>query len=215
MAGHRGGGGEKVLLFRCALRHRNVRLCRGRTYRPPLEGGRKFGGRIVRDNWKKEGKRQPGELILKYQFATPEAKGVLEFIPEAPVPAPEAKPTHAASSVVPPGPGVYTYSAPGMPMCPECDQRPAIFYCSTHQSAVCLECVSRHDEPGRVRLCPRISRTEAARRASDNLAIGQAAERRQAPRHSWHRIGACPTIRDWQGQKVGAVQRPASNSSFS
>ena len=106
------------------------------------------GGRIERDNWKKESKLESGELILKYQFATPEAKGVLEFIPETPVPAPEAKRTDAASSILPPDPGVYTYSAPGMPMCPECDQRPAIFYCSTHQSAVCLECVSRHDVRG-------------------------------------------------------------------
>jgi hypothetical protein len=47
------------------------------------------------------------------------------------------------------GPGVYTYSAPGMPMCPKCEQRPAIFYCSTHQSAVCLECVAKHDERGK------------------------------------------------------------------
>ena len=109
------------------------------------EGSR---GRIVRDNWKKESKMNPGELILKYQYSSPDSKGVLEFIPETPVPAPEAKRTEPASSTVPPGPDVYTYSAPGMPMCPECGQRPAIFYCSTHQSAVCLECVARHDKRG-------------------------------------------------------------------
>ena len=50
-------------------------------------------GRIVRDNWKKESKLQSGELILKYQFSTPDAKGVLEFVPEMPAPVPEAKRT--------------------------------------------------------------------------------------------------------------------------
>jgi hypothetical protein len=40
-------------------------------------------------------------------------------------------------------PDTYTYSAPGMPMCPTCRQHPAIFYCSTHQSADCLECVAK------------------------------------------------------------------------
>jgi len=106
------------------------------------------GGRIERDNWKKESKLESGELILKYQFSTPAAKGVLEFIPETPAPVPEAKRTDAAIPAVPPGPDVYTYSAPGMPMCPECGERPSIFYCSTHQSAVCLECVAKHDKPG-------------------------------------------------------------------
>jgi hypothetical protein len=105
-------------------------------------------GRIIRDSWKKENNRQSGELILKYQFSTPEAKGVLEFIPETPFPMPEAKRTDPAGSTVTLGPDVYTYSAPGMPMCPECGQRPAIFYCSTHQSAVCLECVASHDKRG-------------------------------------------------------------------
>jgi hypothetical protein len=106
------------------------------------------GGRLQRDNWKRESKLPSGELILKYQFSTPEAQGVLEFIPETPVPEPEAKGIEAATSVVPPGPDVYTYSAPGMPMCPICEQRPAIFYCSTHQGGVCLECVAKHDVPG-------------------------------------------------------------------
>jgi B-box zinc finger len=101
-------------------------------------------GRIVRDNWKKESKLQLGELILKYQFSTPDAMGVLEFVPEMPVPGPEAQ----RVDTVPPGPDVYTYSAPGMSMCPDCGLRPAIFYCSTHQTAVCLECVARHDKRG-------------------------------------------------------------------
>jgi len=107
-------------------------------------------GRIVRDNWKKESKVQPGELILRYQFLSPDAKGVLEFIPETPLPVPEAQRT----DIIAPGPGVYTYSAPGMPMCPECGQRPAIFYCSTHQTALCLECVARHDKRGECAYVP-------------------------------------------------------------
>jgi hypothetical protein len=80
------------------------------------------------------------------------AGGILRV--EMPVPGPEAKPMEAASSAVPPGPDVYTYSAPGMPMCPACGQRPAIFYCSTHQSAACLECVARHDVPGECMYLP-------------------------------------------------------------
>ncbi|MGO8736081.1 MAG: B-box zinc finger protein [Terriglobia bacterium] len=103
-------------------------------------------GRIVRDSWKNENNRQSGELNLKHQFSTPEAKGVLEFIPETSFPTSEVKRTDPVGSTVTLGPDVYTYSAPGMPMCPECGQRPAIFYCSTHQSAVCLECVARHDK---------------------------------------------------------------------
>jgi hypothetical protein len=106
------------------------------------------GGRIERDNWRRESKLDSRELILKYQFSTPAARGVLEFISETPAPVTEAKSSDAASSTLPLGPGVYTYSAPGMPMCPECGERPSIFYCSTHQSAVCLECVAKHDERG-------------------------------------------------------------------
>jgi hypothetical protein len=73
---------------------------------------------------------------------------------ETPVPGAETKSLELASSAVPPGPDVYTYSAPGMPMCPTCGQRPAIFYCSTHQSALCLECVARHDEMGKCAYVP-------------------------------------------------------------
>ena len=53
-----------------------------------------------------------------------------------------------ADSNSPLAPGVYTYSAPGMPLCSMCEQRPAIFHCTMHQSAVCLECVARHDTAG-------------------------------------------------------------------
>lgn len=44
-------------------------------------------------------------------------------------------------------PGVYTYSAPGMPMCPECGCNPTIFHCTTHGRGLCLECVAKHDDP--------------------------------------------------------------------
>lgn len=67
---------------------------------------------------------------------------------ETPAPGPEAEHAEPAGSTVAPEPGVYTYSAPGMPMCPKCEERPAIFYCTTHQNATCLGCVSKHDEPG-------------------------------------------------------------------
>ncbi len=66
--------------------------------------------------------------------------------PETPAPGPEVG--HAKSgSTVSLEPGVYTYSAPGMPMCPSCEERPAIFYCKTHQTTSCLGCVAKHDDP--------------------------------------------------------------------
>jgi B-box zinc finger len=47
----------------------------------------------------------------------------------------------------PPDPEVYTYLAPGLPMCPECGRTPTIFYCTVHQRGLCLECVAKHDMP--------------------------------------------------------------------
>ena len=67
---------------------------------------------------------------------------------EALIAAPEPMAIEAASSSAPLGPDVYTYSAPGLPMCPVCGERPSIFYCSTHDSAACLECVAKHDVRG-------------------------------------------------------------------
>jgi hypothetical protein len=61
---------------------------------------------------------------------------------------PQAERTAHTGSPSPAEPDIYTYSAPGMPMCPKCGQRPVIFYCSTHRSAVCLGCVATHDVPG-------------------------------------------------------------------
>lgn len=58
-----------------------------------------------------------------------------------------AKRVESPGSSSPAEPELYTYSAPGMPMCPRCNERPTIFYCSTHQAAVCLQCVAKHDEP--------------------------------------------------------------------
>lgn len=63
--------------------------------------------------------------------------------PSASTQAKHAEPPNSAS---PDKPDVYTYTAPGMPMCPQCKQLPTIFYCTTHQTAVCLECVVKHDE---------------------------------------------------------------------
>jgi hypothetical protein len=105
-------------------------------------------GRIVSDSWKKESNLPSGELTLKYQYSNPAAQAVLEFIADTPAPARETGRHDSARSTSPLGPEVYTYSAPGMPMCPDCEQRPAIFYCATHQSAVCLECVAKHDARG-------------------------------------------------------------------
>jgi hypothetical protein len=67
---------------------------------------------------------------------------------------PQATRTDSPGSPLRPEPNVYTYSAPGMPMCPRCEQRPTIFYCSTHQTAVCLQCVAKHDEPGKCNYVP-------------------------------------------------------------
>ena len=112
------------------------------------------GGRIERDNWKRESKPPSGELILKYEFSTQAAMGVLEFVPETSVPVSDTERTETASPTVPLAPGVYTYSAPGMPMCPECGQRPSIFYCSTHRIAACLECVAKRDRQGECAYVP-------------------------------------------------------------
>ena len=62
-------------------------------------------------------------------------------------PPPEPQRVYPSSFNPPSEPGVYTYSAPGMPMCPRCGERPAIFYCLTHRQAACLQCVARHDQP--------------------------------------------------------------------
>jgi hypothetical protein len=73
------------------------------------------------------------------------AGGVLSPARAAPLPEPER--IYPSSSNPPSEPGVYTYSAPGMPMCRQCGERPAIFYCLTHRQAACLQCVAKHDQP--------------------------------------------------------------------
>jgi len=42
---------------------------------------------------------------------------------------------------------VYTYEAPGLALCPECGERPAVFYCSYHSKFLCLHCAAGHDQP--------------------------------------------------------------------
>jgi len=62
-------------------------------------------------------------------------------------------PLPETEGVCPPNPApslpsdVYTYSAPGLPMCPRCGERPAIFHCLVHRQALCLQCVAKHDQP--------------------------------------------------------------------
>src|SRR5271157_628779 len=89
---------------------------------------------------------QPAPVAAWYPPSPVSTSSVLGLT--TPAVLPQAKRSKPPSSPSPAGPDVYTYSAPGMPMCPQCEQRPTIFYCYTHQSAVCLECVAKHDRPG-------------------------------------------------------------------
>ncbi|TAM84399.1 MAG: hypothetical protein EPN47_01625 [Acidobacteria bacterium] len=52
------------------------------------------------------------------------------------------------------GRSIYTYEAPGLPLCPKCGVRPVIFYCTSHSQALCLECVVRHDRAGECTYVP-------------------------------------------------------------
>jgi hypothetical protein len=80
----------------------------------------------------------------------------LEQIPARPTAAPAPSVPPAAESAPLAGrepaaqrpPMVYTYEAPGQPMCPECGEKPTIFRCLSHQHEFCLACVAKHDEPG-------------------------------------------------------------------
>lgn len=85
--------------------------------------------------------REPAPAPVAYPPAQVSPNSVLGLSAGmAPVPQPTATTDHNA------GPDVYTYSAPGIPMCSRCDQRPGVFYCTSHQIAVCLDCVANHDE---------------------------------------------------------------------
>jgi len=95
------------------------------------------------------------EYLIRCLNPSDNKLGVIDELPlggnlrsETPAPSAEGKQVDAAGSALPSEAGVYTYSAPGMPMCPMCGQRPAIFYCSAHEKAACLECVAKHDERG-------------------------------------------------------------------
>lgn len=95
------------------------------------------------------------ECLIKSLRPSDNKLGAFGQTPAGAVSTPETPtPTGPQGSTVPPGVEVYTYSAPGMPMCPMCGQRPTIFYCVTHQTAVCLECVARHDERGKCAYLP-------------------------------------------------------------
>jgi hypothetical protein len=90
---------------------------------------------------------QPSPLATAYPprqvpATSPLGLTTLGTLPQALRIEPPSKPSAAE-------PKVYTYSAPGIPMCAKCEQQPTIFYCSTHQSGVCLGCVAKHDEPGK------------------------------------------------------------------
>jgi len=66
---------------------------------------------------------------------------------EMPEPLREAPRPDTPSSTATAERDVYTYSAPGMAMCPECGGNPVIFYCSRHDCGLCLDCVAKHDNP--------------------------------------------------------------------
>lgn len=88
---------------------------------------------------------RPATVMAMYPKNQIPPSGVLRLATPAPIrETPRTNPVICTSLA---GPDVYTYSAPGMPMCQKCGQRPAIFYCSIHQTARCLECVAKHDEP--------------------------------------------------------------------
>ncbi len=56
---------------------------------------------------------------------------------------------------------IYTYEAPGVPLCPECRERPAVFYCTQHSKSFCLQCVAVHDDPTRCQYVPAFRRKAA------------------------------------------------------
>jgi hypothetical protein len=110
------------------------------------------------------GTRAPAPLAEPAGPVTPGVPGAMTAAPTSQVSAarpddsdvPGASPPTGAIAPSPPkqdsvsrpiGPEVYTYSAPGQPLCPECGRNPTIFHCTTHGRGVCLQCVARHDDP--------------------------------------------------------------------
>jgi len=61
--------------------------------------------------------------------------------PRTPVPAEAAVAQGLSQQSTP----VYTYTAPGQPLCPKCGRFPAVFYCVRHDLSMCLNCVGAHD----------------------------------------------------------------------
>jgi hypothetical protein len=63
--------------------------------------------------------------------------------------------TEVESSGLPqPAGAVYSYEAPGRPKCPQCQCRPALFYCRAHRVSLCLNCVGPHDVPSECSYVP-------------------------------------------------------------
>lgn len=48
----------------------------------------------------------------------------------------------------------YTYQAPGQALCPDCSERPAIFWCAVHRRSLCLHCIAAHDVPAECSYLP-------------------------------------------------------------
>ncbi len=76
-------------------------------------------------------------------------------------------------------PAVYTYEAPGMPLCPQCNRRPAILHCLCHKLSLCLQCVGAHDRPQECSYVPnwRVVNLEAAQEQTPGSA-GRAQKRK-------------------------------------
>jgi hypothetical protein len=79
-------------------------------------------------------------------WRSPDTPAGTSLSPPKIAPVPETQLAYPAASTPTVPPEVYTYSAPGVPMCPQCGERPAIFHCLTHRQAVCLQCVAKHDQ---------------------------------------------------------------------
>ena len=89
-----------------------------------------------------------------------EPRQVLNLNDRSSTPLDQVEIHHAARSAE-----VFTYEAPGIGLCPSCGDRPALFYCRPHQSALCLGCIGAHDSPSECSYIP-AWRKEAAFRGS-------------------------------------------------
>jgi hypothetical protein len=60
----------------------------------------------------------------------------------------------AFSGLPQPADSVYSDEAPGLPKCPQCKLRPALYYCRAHRRVLCLNCVGSHDVPAECSYVP-------------------------------------------------------------